>query len=150
MMNTQVSDNNFGIYIGPTGSGTTNGVLDHVHTDNSTNDGITVISSSQTVNIIITESVSANNGDDGVVVTGSNNANVVVWVRNSTVAYNSTFGLQANGITSGIGITRSTITGNGTAIDEENSNFITIFSYGDNNIFLNANAGVTPPPEQHQ
>ena len=64
--NTRVSDSNFGIAISPTGTGTTNGVLNHVDIENNIQDGITVSTSSQGLNVTITDSVSAQNGGDGV------------------------------------------------------------------------------------
>ena len=113
--NTAVSDNNFGIYIGPTGSGTTIGVLDHVHTENNTTDGITVVTPSQTVNVAITESVSAQNGNDGIIVTSANSnlKRTNVYVRNSTFVNNGNIGVE---ITNGFALlylTRSMIMGNG-------------------------------------
>src|SRR5262249_8913411 len=138
---TQFSDNNFAVYIGPGGSGTTTGVLERVHVDNSTNDGVTLASPTQDLNLAIIDSVIVSNGGDGIVAIGNNTGSVIGWLRNSTVAYNTNFGVQTNGA-AGMILTRSTITGNGTGLDTENSQIRTISSYTDNNILLNGNDGV--------
>ena len=64
MSNTLVSDNGGdGIYIGPSGSGTTTGVLDHVKLENNFGNGLAVATTStQTINVTVSDSVSANNG----------------------------------------------------------------------------------------
>ena len=146
--NTVISDNNYGIYIGPIGSGNTTGVLDRVHTENNQNDGITVVSITQLVRITITDSVSASNGGDGIVATAQNTGGVDVWVRNCIISYNSLFGLQTNG--AGAVVTRSTITGNGTGLDDEGAAATSIFSYGDNNIVSNGNDGLAPTAIQYK
>jgi hypothetical protein len=108
--NTHVSDNNFGIYIGPLGSGTTHGILDHVHTDNNDNDGITVICScsvSLAVNVVVSDSVVADNLGEGIIATAA----TLVMVRNSTITGNGGNGLTAfNGAE--ISVTRSTLVAN--------------------------------------
>ena len=113
--NTIVSDNNFGIYIGPSGTGTTNGILDHVHTENNTNDGITVTTPNQTVNVAITESISAQNGNDGIIVTSANSnlKRTNVYVRNSTIVDNSNIGVEVTNGFALLYLTRSMIMGNG-------------------------------------
>ena len=134
--NTVVSDNNYGIYIGPTGSGTTNGALDHVHTDDNTNDGITVIrGGSQIVSVVVSDSVSANNGGIGVIATAVN----LVTVRNSTITGNGEIGLEAAGGATMV-VTRSTISGNGglgwgADVNSE------LGTYADNSNDFNGNAG---------
>jgi hypothetical protein len=134
--NTVVSDNNFGIYIGPTGSGTTNGALDHVHTDDNTNDGITVIrGGSQIVSVVVSDSVSANNGGNGVIATAVN----LVTVRNSTITGNGGIGLEAAGGATMV-VTRSTISGNGFfgwAADVNSE----LGTYADNSNDFNGNGG---------
>jgi hypothetical protein len=134
--NTVVSDNNYGIYIGPTGSGTTNGALDHVHTDDNTNDGITVIrGGSQIVSVVVSDSVSANNGGIGVIATAVN----LVTVRNSTITGNGEIGLEAAGGATMV-VSRSTISGNGglgwgADVNSE------LGTYADNSNEFNGNAG---------
>jgi hypothetical protein len=113
--NTVVSDNTHGIAIGPTGSGTTNGVLDHVHTENNTGDGITIDTPTQTINVAITESVSAQNGNDGIIVTSANSnlKRTTVYVRNSTIVNNGNIGVEATNGFALLYLTRSMIVGNG-------------------------------------
>jgi hypothetical protein len=129
--NTQVSDNSYGFYIGPTGTGTTRGVLDHVHTENNTNDGIKIITPSQAVNVTFNESVSANNGGAGVTAIANNSAGIHVYVRNSTINDNAGTALSPNGQSAFIVVTRSMIADNGLDFTGE------IFSYGDNTILVN-------------
>src|ERR1700683_2832405 len=60
--NTLVSDNGSdAINISPAGSGTDTGVLSHVEMENNLGNGLFVSSSTQTINVTITASVSANN-----------------------------------------------------------------------------------------
>ena len=57
-----------GIAIHPAGSGTTNGVLDHVEIENNGSDGLNVnTASTQTINVTVTDSVSANNKATGII-----------------------------------------------------------------------------------
>jgi Right handed beta helix region len=134
VMNTQVSDNNYGIYIGPNGPGTFGGILDHVHTDNNTNDGIT-ITGSQQINVTVTDSVIANNGGDGVVATTTGGNGIGTFVRNSTIVNNAHAGLDSNGAPGAIFFSRNTIVGNGAGYETQNSG--AFGSYHDNNIELN-------------
>jgi hypothetical protein len=64
-----------------------------------------------------------------------------VMVRNSTMAYNSG-GLAAQGSTTTVWLTRSTITGN--ASDYEQTSGGALISYADNNIVGNNSSGGTP------
>jgi hypothetical protein len=133
--NTVVSDNNYGIYIGPLGTGTANGVLDHVHTDNNTNDGITVTTVNSFVQIVIRDSVISDNGGTGVVVTTSSPSEqaVHVTVRSSTIANNGNFGLVVGGGSGGstLTVSRSTIAGNANGGWNATTNAL-LNSYSDN------------------
>src|SRR5580704_13994159 len=58
--NTLVSDIGYvGIYISPAGSGTTTGVLDHVSMEGNANLGLFVVTTTQTINVTVSDSVSA-------------------------------------------------------------------------------------------
>jgi hypothetical protein len=140
--NTAVSDNDFGIYIGPTGSGTTYGVLDHVHTDNNTSDGITIISSTQNLSVTINESVIANNGGAGITAPGNS---IDVYVRNSTINNNGGTALSADALNASISVTRSMIAENGIAFTGGG-----VFSYGDNNFVANGDGGGSLNPITYQ
>ena len=132
---TLVSDNTgTGINIDPTGSGTTNGVLDHVQTENNAANGLIAQTSTQTITLAITDSVSANNGSDGI-KSSSSGGSVYVVLRNCTIANNVAFGLEAENVNATIRLTRSTITGNGAAWGNLNGAAVT--SYDDNNIIAN-------------
>jgi Right handed beta helix region len=148
--NTLVSDSGSdGIHIHPTGSGITNGVLNHVEIENNAGAGLTVqteqplTSSTPTINITVSDSVSANNTDSGIGLLSTGGTIAGIMVRNSTIANNGTFGLTSGNAGSGIRVTRSTITGNGGAGWSG-----TVFSYADNNIDLNASANTEPPAPQ--
>ena len=85
--------------------------------------------------------MSANNGGDAVDAL-SGGAPVNVMVRNCTVANNGQDGLFTHGTGASIRATRSTITGNGTAWDNEFGGQIT--SYADNNIEDNDTVNTAP------
>jgi hypothetical protein len=142
--NTLISDNNTGIDIGPTGSAaqTTNGVLNHVEIENNASHGLLVDPVGVTINLTVSDSVSANNAGDGIHAISNGGSLISVMVRNSTIANNAAVGLQAIGSAT-IRVTRSTITGNGTGWANTASGVVV--SYGDNNIDGNANANTEPP-----
>jgi len=132
---TLVSDNTgTGINIDPAGSGTTNGVLDHVQMENNAANGLIAQTSTQTITLALTDSVSANNGSDGI-KSSSSGGSVYVVLRNCTVANNASDGLQATGPLSNIYVSRSTIMGNNVATSASTSGQVT--SYDDNNIIAN-------------
>jgi hypothetical protein len=145
MSNTQVSDNgNFGVAVTAGGFGTTKGVLDHIQIENNSNDGLYVQTASQTINITVNDSVSANNAGDGIHAdAGSGTAPITIMVRNSTIANNVSDGLHAQNSGAFIPVTRSTITGNGTGWAINGIGFVE--SYGDNNIDSNGSANSEPP-----
>src|SRR5258708_28095586 len=143
--NTLASDNgHHGIFIVPSGSGITTGVLDHVHMENNHNSGFFVNTATQDIRFTVSESVSANNAGSGIDAESSNAAaSVNVMVRNSTIADNSGDGLAASGAAATLRVTRSTITGNGTGWIVVSSGVVT--SYADNNIDGNVSVNTAPP-----
>jgi hypothetical protein len=153
LSNTLIADNGLaGINIEPSGSGAVVGVLDHVNIKSSANDGLDVFSESQNINVTVTDSVSANNGGNGV-ISETIGTTVNVVVRNSTIANNGRNGLSNGGVNdsglfaAGSGaqlwVTRSTITGNMVGWSTLNSGVVT--SFGDNNIVGNGSANSEPP-----
>jgi Right handed beta helix region len=123
-----------GIAVEPTGSAVVTGVLSEV-TANNNGFGIIVgrgMTTGESLNVTIVDSVASNNGFAGIQV-GS--ANTAVMVRN-VVASNSGTGLaaQTNAI---LRVAHSVVTGNGTGVQTFNGG--TIFSYGDNDIDGNTN-----------
>ena len=73
--NTLLSDNGSrAIAVGPSGSGTTTGILNHVELENNTNHGLLVSTDTQTINITVNDSVIANNNVDGILTRGRWNA----------------------------------------------------------------------------
>jgi hypothetical protein len=141
--NTLVTDNDAdGISISPNGTGTTNAVFDHVKLENNGVGGLggsgLIVSAAQLVTITFNDSVSANNGTNGIYAFLGPAS---IMVRNSTIANNSANGLEA-GVETTISVTRSTITGNGTGWLTD---YGTVLSYGDNNIDGNGGANTEPP-----
>jgi hypothetical protein len=144
--NTVVSDNGYiGISVQSAGPGTVTGVLDHVQTENNTNDGLnanTGLTGTQAINLTVTDSVSASNKITGITVESFGPFPVSIMVRNSTIANNTFQGLVANNTGATILVTRSTITGNSTAWDTFAGGVVA--SYGDNNIDGNTTAPAEP------
>jgi hypothetical protein len=144
--NTVVSDNGYiGISVQSAGPGTVTGVLDHVQIENNANDGLnanTGLTGTQTINITVTDSVSASNKTTGIHAESFGPFPVNIMVRNSTIANNTFQGLVADVTGATILITRSTITGNSTAWDTFAGGVVA--SYGDNNIDGNTSAPAEP------
>jgi hypothetical protein len=141
VLKTLVSDNSGpGITISGTGPGTVLGVLDDVALENNVNNGLNVIAgSSQTVNLTVSDSVSANNGEYGIEAF-ADGGTVNTMVRTSTIANNGGYGLFANNAGAQIWVTRSTITGN---FDGWGYSGGALVTYGDNNNVGNAGASFT-------
>jgi hypothetical protein len=142
--NTRVSDNGgHGVAIVPSGSGTTNGVLDRVVMENNANDGLLVDTLTQNIiNVTVSASVSANN-QNGIFAQSLNSNQITIMVRNSTIANNGNAGLTAQGSGASVLVTRSTITGNTTGWVTNSLGAVT--SYTDNNIDGNGTANTEPP-----
>jgi hypothetical protein len=142
--NTLISDSdNNGIQIIPSGSGTIAGVLDHVVMENNL-DGLYVSTSTQTINVTVSDSVSANNGITGIAGFSNGGTTVNIMVRNSTIANNKSNGLSVGGAGAQIWVTRSTIAGNGNGWSTDGIG--TMSSYADNNIDGNTTGNTAPPP----
>jgi hypothetical protein len=140
---TLVSDNGTdGILINPTGTGTTNAVLNHVDMENNGVHGLFALTDNQTVNLTVSDSVSVNNGQAGILA-NSNAGTINIMARNCTFANNLSVGLEASHSGATIRITRSTLTGNGFGWSTAASGVV--LSYGDNNIDGNTNANTEPP-----
>ena len=141
--NTVISDNgNQGILISDAGSGTTTGVLNHVEMENNRIDGL-IVQSDQTVNITVSDSVSTNNGNVGILNNPIGTMPSNILVRNSTIANNGGSGLQATNAGANLRITRSSITGNGSGWVGSGGG--AVLSYGDNNIDGNLDVNTEPP-----
>jgi hypothetical protein len=140
--NTLLSDNGAaGIFIDPSGSGTTTGVLSHVEIERN-GSGLAVQTTTQTINVTVSDSVSANNaGGTGIGVDSGGGTSINVMVRNSTIANNNT-GLFAQGTGGSIRATRSTITGNAVGWGIAPGGQVT--SYTDNNIEDNGSVNNAP------
>jgi hypothetical protein len=139
--NTLVSDNNFGITIGSTSSGTTTGVFDHVQIVGNEQFGLYALPN-QNINITVADSVIAGNAGSGIFA-GNDPFLISVMVRDSTIANNGIDGLDVSGNDTTIRITRSTIAGNAASAWHVYSGVL--LSYGDNNIDANGSANIEPP-----
>jgi Right handed beta helix region len=148
MSNTVVSDNaGNGIYVAPTGSGTIQGIFNRVEVENNKMCGLLFQSDTQAIEVTISDSVSGNNGSAGIFAHSSGGTPDTptparIMVRNSTLANNGDYGLQADNPGATIFVTRSTIAGN--AFDLGATLGGVVKSYGDNNIDNNGNIS-TPP-----
>jgi hypothetical protein len=149
---TVVSDNHMGIIISsPSGSAPVTGVFNKLTMLHNTLDALHVQSSTgQTINVTVSDSVSANNGVNGIVTSATGGSTINVMVRNSTIVNNGG-GLAANtgsGGNSTIRVTRSTLTGNTVGAWGVSGTGV-VDSYNDNNI--DGNGGGVPgnaaPPQ---
>jgi Right handed beta helix region len=141
--NTLVSDNSdTGITVEMSGPGTAEGVLDHVRLEN---DGIGVFvatNTGQTVNLMVVDSVSANN-NYGVDVAAAGTGGSTVMIRNSTITNNATAGLYTTQTGVFVRVTRSTIVRNTIGWTAIGGAVVT--SYADNNIDDNGSGNGAPP-----
>jgi hypothetical protein len=166
--NTTVSNNGWvGVYYygPPSGSATANGAIDHVvATNNDYGIAISTAAGGGSTKAAISNSVASNNDTTGIYIINeaaqlavsidstevSGNASVgidgenaaSVMVRNSTIANNGGIGLEANGTSATIRVTRSTITGNN--IGWANISSGVVLSYDDNNIDGDTNTDTAP------
>jgi hypothetical protein len=144
--NTIVSNNGFaGIsYQPPSGSATTNGVIDHVVATNN-QEGILIDAHNQggggSIKAAISNSVASNNSDAGIEVT-TNAAALAVSIDSTGVSGNF-FGIAALN-TVNVLLSRSVIQGNGTGI-LNNTSPNTFYTYGNNLIDLNASNNISSP-----
>ena len=152
MSTTLVSNNsNYGIYLVPTGSEPVVGVLDHVDIESNFGVGLEVTSTTQTVNVTVSDSVIAKNGMDGIDAFWAGGA-LNVMVRSSTIANNGgngggdggslNNGLSVEGSGAQMWITRSTITGN--VIGWSTSSSGALITFSDNNIVGNGSVNTAP------
>src|SRR4051812_37809392 len=98
--NTLVSDNGGnGVYIQPTGSGVLRVVLNRVELYNNSAHGLGIAATTGSVSITatVTESVSANNGLAGFVVSAVSGTFASMGIVRSVASYNGTHGAQADG-----------------------------------------------------
>jgi hypothetical protein len=145
--NTLAADNGgSGFRIFPSGTAAMTVVLDHVAADHNAINGIFVDSSTaQTLNVTVSDSVSASNAQDGMFVFANGPSTIInVLARNSTFAHNVFDGVQAVGPGATVRLTRSTITANGVGWGAGSS--ATVSSYADNNIDGNTAANNAPTP----
>jgi len=143
ILNTIASNNgNDGIDLSPSGSGYIYGVIDHSTATSNGVDGMNVWGASSiftggVAGITIVNSVSANNGNNGITAnTTTGNLPTYVMVRDTTASYNHVCGVQANG-TSNIILAHSEATGNSYGICFNGASG-PAYSFGDNHVFGNA------------
>jgi hypothetical protein len=105
-------------------------------------DGL-IAQSDQTVNITVSDSVSANNGATGILSNPIGTVPSNILVRNSTIANNAADGLGAINNGGTLRVTRSSITGNGAGWVGSGGG--AVLSYGDNNIDGNTSVNTEPP-----
>jgi len=144
--NTQLANNGAsGILVSPSGSGAVTAVLNRVEAVNSGNAGILVrgTNSTGTINVGVSESVSAGNGGAGFsAVTSSGHAPITLMVFHSFAAHNDT-GLVAQGTGAVLNLAQSMVTGNANGWQIFISGAVQ--SYGDNYIDGNVANQAAPP-----
>ena len=127
---TLVTDASTGIKVSPIAASVT-GILDHVESYNNRVRGIDIFANTAPVNVTVSDSAVAGNGQYGIGSTANATGASVVMVRNTAIANNVT-GLLAFGNIGTLRFTRSTITGNATGLSAQNG--ATLVSYGDNDL----------------
>jgi hypothetical protein len=142
--NTLISDNSTaGIVILLVTTTTTTGVLDHVELENNAVHGLFAFAPGGTINVTVSDSVSANNGQNGIFAESAVGTSASVTVGNSTIANNGGNGLEASGTNALIRVTRSKIIGNNAGWATVGAGVV--LSYADNNIDGNTSANTEPP-----
>jgi hypothetical protein len=133
--NTLISDNSAaGIAILLVTNTTMTGFLDHVELENNAVHGLFANAASGTINITVSDTVSANNGQNGIFAESIAGSSATVAVGNSAIANNT------NAL---IRVTRSKIIGNNTGWTTVGAGIV--LSYADNNIDGNTSANTEPP-----
>ena len=135
---TLVTDAGTGIQVTPTAASVT-GILDHVESYNNRGRGISIFANTAPVNVTVSDSAVAGNGQYGIGSTTNATGASFVMVRNIAIANNG-IGMLAFGNIATLRVTRSTITGNATGLSAQNG--ATLVSYGDNDLDGNTTDGV--------
>jgi hypothetical protein len=144
--NALVADNNFGIFLAPSGSGLVTAVFNRVEANNNTAQGIAVngLNGTGTVNATVSDSVAAHNGGVGFRAISSPGQASTTLMLFHCVAANNGEGLEANGLPATLRVAQSVVTGNTAGWQAPNSGVVQ--SYGDNYIDGNVGNEATPPP----
>ena len=149
--NTLIADNGGGIGIGPTDTGTTEGVLDHVKIENSVGNGLFVQTPGQKISLTVSECEIASNGEAGILASSPGGTPVNIMVRNSIIANNAGDGLDSFGsVGAEIRLTRSTVMGNNNGWTANGPGQGLLFSYNDNNIDFNTLSNTAPPTKPYK
>jgi hypothetical protein len=149
VLNTVISDNGVnGVSIGPfDGAPFTQAVLDHVQLVGNASNGVAAFGKvSAPIAVLVSNSVSAFNGSNGVLAQGGGLDNEVM-VQNSSIFSNLGNGILVNNFNATIRVTKSTINNNSQNLHFSNGG--TLMSFGDNSLDANGNidgaASVTNP-----
>jgi len=119
-----------GILVSPAGSGTAQGVIDHVAASGNTNNGIAIAGVTGAVNVSITNSVASSNLSAGIFVQSAK-----ATVSNTTASNNATGILATSSAT--VQLTQSLVAGNTTGVSITGSPIGVVDTYVDNNINFN-------------
>jgi hypothetical protein len=116
------------------------GVIDHAVIENNGSDGVLFQSGPKNVGVTISDCVISNNAAHGIVVAALATSPTDVMLRNSVVANNGQNGLFANASSAAVlRVTKTTITRNAKGFVALNGGIIE--SYGDNNVNDNTTDG---------
>lgn len=151
--NSLVANNNDGITVFATGSGTVSAVLNRVQANNNRGVGIMVWGGDSTGTIKVTayDSVASSNADAGIFVSTRAGYAPTVLMLFHSVSTNNGRGLVANGEGATVRVAHSVLTGNGDPTlfglqgAWQTSSGGTLFSYGDNYIDGNGSMETAPP-----
>jgi hypothetical protein len=141
--NTLVADNdNIGIHVRPTGSGTVVATFSRAEVYNSGLSGLFVIgsSSSGTIKATVVDSVAAGNGSTGFGVASAGAPSSLMVVR--SVSANNLSGMSASFASATLRVGQSTVTGNAASLPGFNGAIVR--SYGDNDIDGNGDGNPGP------
>jgi hypothetical protein len=125
---TKIADNSGeGIIAKPTGSGATRVVLDRVVVSHNTGDGVFANANvtSGNVRVLARNTDVDHNGADGFTVL-SNSGKATIMLDAST-AFNNNRGLSASGAQANLAFTRTTVTANGTGVNQDTSAVLTSY-----------------------
>jgi hypothetical protein len=131
--NSRISGNVSGLILKPVAGGSINATLDHVTINQNTGGGIKVDTTDGPVTLDLTDSEISGNGGNGVnaVASGANQA--IVSIEHSVIARNGSVGVQANGASAGLLLSRTLLDQNAVgALSVVNGG--NIFTYGDNRV----------------
>jgi hypothetical protein len=131
--NSSISTSGSGVLLKPAAGGSINAIFDHVAISQNTGGGLKTDTTNGSVTTDITDSIIGHNGGNGInaVASGANQA--IVSIEHGVIAKNGAAGVQANGASAGLLLSRTLLDQNmAGALSVVNGG--NIFTYGDNRV----------------